>query len=329
MASTYLQLVNKLRDRMNETNLTIANWGTAVGFDQYTKDAINYAYHDILNAEMEWPFLHRTGSFLTVPGVQFYAVTSADEYTIKEIDWESFHINGNLITTTVTAESKVIPTTGTYTVTPTNSTSWSSDLGVRYASSGIDFQSVDYDPQTSGQYTIRDGVYHFNSLDANTAIELNYTTAAVSTVNNNNSIYLPYIDYDYWRQVRLAGDYNSATSSGFRQPRNVFKTQVQGEVGISPVPSQIFNVRFEYWIDADDMINTTDTTFLPVRHEQVLLDGAAKYCYEFREDTPLAKSAEARFLQGIGRMRVELINRNMDMRSGFNWKYKYYGGFYS
>lgn len=319
MASTYLQLVNKLRNRFNEPNLTSATWGTVVGFDQYTKEAINYAYHDILNAEMEWPFLHRTGSFLTVPGVQFYDVSTADEYAIKEVDWDSFYILLNTVSNTYTAEAHTIPSSSTYTVTPTNTT-WVQDLGVKYASSGIDFESVDHDPQESGEYTIRDGVYYFSSADASVDIELSYTTATASTINNQPVVYLPYIQYDFWRQVRLTADFNAPAANGFGQSRNVFKTQVQGEIGITPVPNQIYNVNFEYWIDADDMVNAEDTTLLPVRYEQVLLHGASKYCYEFREDTPLAKNADDKFNQGVARMRIELINRNLDMRSGFRWR---------
>lgn len=320
MATSYINLVNKLRDRFNEPHITNAAWANTVGFDQYCKDAINYAYHDILNAEMEWPFLHRDGSFLTVPGVQFYDVTTADEYTIKEVDWDSFYINLNVITTTVTAEAKTIPASGTYSVTPTNSTTWASDLGVKYTSSGIDFQSVDYDPQTTGQYTILDGVYYFNSGDAGQNIQLSYTTAANSTINTNGVQFLPYMHYDEWRQIRISTDFGAAVNSGYAQPRRVFKTQIQGEIGLTPVPDKIYSVNFEYWIDSDDLINTSDTTLLPVRHEQVLLDGAAKYCYEFREDAPLAKSADTRFNAGIARMRTELINRSFDLRSGFYWR---------
>src|SRR5678809_846019 len=185
MATSYIDLVNKLRDRFNEPHITAATWGTVVGFDQYTKDAINYAYHDILNAEMEWPFLHRDGSFLTVVGTQFYDVTIADEYIIKEVDWDSFYIDLNSVRSTVTAEAQTIPATADYFVTPTNSTTWASDLGVIYDSSGIDFQSVDYDPQTTGQYTIKDGIYYFNSGDAGVAIQLSYTTATNSIISNN------------------------------------------------------------------------------------------------------------------------------------------------
>jgi hypothetical protein len=320
MARTYLQLINALRDRFNEPHITDATFDTVVGFNQYCKDAVNYAYHDILNAEMEWPFLHRDGSFLTVPGIQLYNVTSADEYTIKEIDWDSFFITPNRITTTETSEAHIILAADDYVITPTNSTIWASDLGVTYLISGLDFNAVDYDPQTTGQYTIRDGLYYFNSSDVNTLIRINYTTAANSTINNSPPVFLPLLAYDEWRQVRLITDYGASTAHGYGIPRNIFKTQRQGEVGVTPVPNQIQTVNFEYWVDGDDLLNSSDVTLLPVRYEQVLLDGAAKYCYEFREDTPLAKSAEERFLRGIGRMRVELINRGMDVRSGMRWR---------
>lgn len=319
MATSYIDLVNKLRDRFNEVHLTAATWNTVVGFDQYCKDAINYAYHDILNAEMEWPFCHRDGTILTQVGTILYNVSTADEYTIKEIDWDSFYIDLNRITASVTNEAHTIPATSPYSVTPTSS-DWGLDAGVRYASSGIDFQAVDYDPQTTGQYTIKDGVYYFNSGDANTAIVLNYATGANSTINVNSAVFLPCINYDEWRQIRMATDWNAVNPSGYGQPRNVFKTQRQGEIGITPTPNKIYSLKFEYWVDADDMVNTTDTTLLPTRYEQVLLDGAAKYCYEFREDTPLAKNANDRFTMGVARMRTELINRNFDMRSGFCWR---------
>src|SRR6185369_5068122 len=52
----------------------------------------------------------------------------------------------------------------------------------------------------------------------------------------------------------------------------------------------------------------------------VLLDGASKYLYDFREDAPLSKAAEDRFNRGLMRMRTELINRSMDMRSSFHWR---------
>src|SRR6266849_5590620 len=133
--ASFLELVNKLRNRFNEVALTSSNWNSVVGFDQFSKEAINYAYHNILNAEMEWSFLHEKVSFKTVPGVQLYPVTTANANVIKEIDWDSFFIAPNDIVTQITNEAATIGSSKI--VTPVNQTSWNSDLGVTFTSSGI------------------------------------------------------------------------------------------------------------------------------------------------------------------------------------------------
>src|ERR1041385_4598035 len=128
MASlTYIELTNTLRDRFNEVHLTESTWTTAVGFDQFCKDAINYAYSDILNAEMEWPFLHSNNTLQTIPGVQFYNVNTNNADVIKEIDWDSFFIAPNDIVTEIDNEAATIPSTGI--VVPSQTATWNSDLG--------------------------------------------------------------------------------------------------------------------------------------------------------------------------------------------------------
>ncbi len=319
MATSYIELVNKLRNRFNEPRMTMSTWNTAVGFDQYCKEAVNYAYHDILNAEMEWPFCHRETTFLSVPGVNRYIIETADEFKVKEIDWGSFYLNLNKVSNTINAEFHVIATSTPFIVIPTSFNTWGSDLGVKYDPSGIDLTPVDYDPKQAGEYTIRDTVYYFHSDDSGVAVRISYTTALNSTINVNDVQFLMYQSYDHWRQTCLVSDLAAIRFNSYSQPMRVYKTQRQGEIGLSPPPDKIYSVAFEYWLDADDMVNTSDTTVIPARFEQVLLDGAAKYLYDFREDTPLAKSTGDRFQAGIIRMRTELINRDMDFRSGFHW----------
>lgn len=305
---------------MNEVHLTVGNFSSVVGFDQFSKDAINYAYHDILNAEMEWPFLHYKTSFLTVPGVPLYTVTSGNNLTIKAVDWEGFYIGPNFITSSVSNEVGTIPATTPFTYTPTNIVDWSSDLGVIYTSSGIAFTPVDEDPQTSGQYTLLQGVYYFNALDAGVSISVSYTRTDVSVINVINPIYLRYMDYDEWRQTRLNIDLNTSSISILGQPAFVIKDQTYGNILLSPVPDKIYSINFEYWADTPDLINPTDEPLFPSRFNQIILDGAQKYCYEFREDPQQAQMADARFKAGIARMRIELVNRKDDMKTGFYWR---------
>lgn len=330
MADNYLSLVNKLRDRFNEPRLTTSTWPNTIGFDQFSKDAINYAYHDILNAEMEWPFLHQIGTLKTTPGDQFYTITptSPTGFTspaeIKTIDWDKFYISQNATTATISSEVHTIPSVSPYTVTVTNTSSWNSDLGVVYASNAALIPVIG-DP-LQGQYTIiavnntAQGTYVFNVLDAGQSIKISYTTAvqaSASTITNTN--FLQYIDYDFWCQNFLQSDLNSVEQD-YAIPNYVFKTQAFAEIGVSPVPNKIYQINFEYWLDASDLVNTTDTPITPSHFWQVIIDGAQKYCYEFREDAPMAQLADARFKAGIARMRIELINRNYTMNAGMQWR---------
>ncbi len=334
MATTYFGLVNKLRDRFNEPHFTVATWATAVGFDQYTKDAINYAYHDILNAEMEWPFLHQDMTFQTTPGTQFYTPTIVPDTdlnaSIKAIDWESFYINANATQITVTNQLHSVPSTFPYEIEITidNSTSplvsdesnasWFKDLGVKYFNNTA-LTAVTGDPE-EGEYTLVGNKYRFNEADASSVMKISFTESAPPVIANViNPQFLPYMDYDYWRQAYLMTDLNiSPLSRGM--PLFVFKPQVEGQIGLTPVPDKIYVITFEYWLDADDLSAITDTTLLPDRFEQILIDGASKYCYDFREDPQMSVLYEKRFNAGITRMRIELINRNNSMKTGFHWR---------
>lgn len=325
MSLTYIDLVNRVRDRLNEVRLiSSTTWNTAVGFDQFSKDAVNYAYHDILNAEMQWPFLHQTATLKTSPGVQFYtpALTTPSGFTspaeLKEIDWEGFYISDNATKVSIVDEVHTIPSTSPYTVSPTNVSTLETDNGVKY-SGGSAFTPVTYDPASAGQYTMLAGVYYFNSADAGQSIKISYTTEVAATASSVISAkHLVYMDYDQWRQAFLATD-TDATKNAQQMPQRVFKTNNFGEIGLSPVPDKIYYVLFEYWLDALDLSATTDVPLVPTHFNQIIIDGATKYCYEFREDPQMAQMADARFKAGIARMRIELINRDNTMQTGVYW----------
>lgn len=329
----YIDLVNRLRNRFNEVSLNTGTWSIAVGFDQFCKEAINYAYHDILNAEMEWPFLHNTATLLTIPGVQFYALApspanpSSPGYTspieLKSFDNDKFYISPNATVANISNETHTIPASSTYTIAVTGATSWSSDLGVKYTSSGIALTPVIGDPLV-GQYSITPtngpiGTYVFNASDAGLSVEISYTTTVAATIAQiENAQYLQYITYDFWCQNFLQRDLDAAPS-GFALPNYIFRTQQLNQIGLSPVPDKIYQINFEYWADGADMVATTDVPLLPSHFWQTIIDGASKYVYEFRDDPQQAQLADARFKAGITRMRIELINRDQIFNAGFNW----------
>lgn len=326
MAQNFLGLVNRLRDRFNEPRLTDSNWSSVVGFDQYTKDAINYAIRDICNAESEWPFVAIIDSTIDLlPGIRTYTATATSgtgqTSNIRKIDWESFYLNQTAETEN-TPFGATIPATAPYTV-DVEDDEWngigSAATGVLFFPSLIALTPVDGDPGNDEYTVISDGVYLFNSADAGLDILINYRTYnAPDTQTNTFRTYLPYIDLDYWRQNRMNRDFQLPGALDI--PLYVYKQQTPNGIGISPIPDKPYQVSFDCWVTPSELENTTDAHIIPETFEDVILDGASFYCHGFREDAPMAKDYKDKFMAGIGRMRVELINRDTTMRSAMQWK---------
>jgi hypothetical protein len=58
MAYNYITLVNEVQRRLNEVELSTANFDTAKGFHALSKDAINSSVRHINQEEFEWPWNH-------------------------------------------------------------------------------------------------------------------------------------------------------------------------------------------------------------------------------------------------------------------------------
>lgn len=73
----------------------------------------------------------------------------------------------------VVNEAGTVPASSTYTVTVTNSATWTVDLGVFYAATGVRMRRVASAP-SAGEYSVAAGVYTFASADASTAVLISY-----------------------------------------------------------------------------------------------------------------------------------------------------------
>lgn len=87
-AYNFLGLVNDVNRRLNEVELTSANFPTAVGFYATAKDAVNSTLRMINQDAFEWPFNHVTEEQVLVPGQVRYAIPART----KTLDMESFRI---------------------------------------------------------------------------------------------------------------------------------------------------------------------------------------------------------------------------------------------
>lgn len=78
---------------------------------------------------------------------------------------------------------------GPYTITAANSGTFTQDLGVYDATTGLPLTQVSSAP-ASGEYSVAAGVYTFNSADENLEVLLNYlyTDASGNTVTINNQL---------------------------------------------------------------------------------------------------------------------------------------------
>lgn len=91
MAYDFLGLVNDVNRRLNEVELTEANFDAAVGAYSATKDAVNSALRFINQTTFEWPFNHSTQEEDLTAGQVRYSYPS----DTKTIDFDSFRIKRN------------------------------------------------------------------------------------------------------------------------------------------------------------------------------------------------------------------------------------------
>ena len=104
MAYNFLGLVNDVNRRLNEVELTQANFATAVGFYSAAKDSVNAAIRSINQMQFEWPFNHVDRDETLTPGLVRYSYP----YDAKTIDLESFRIKRDDTLGNATQKLKVL-----------------------------------------------------------------------------------------------------------------------------------------------------------------------------------------------------------------------------
>jgi hypothetical protein len=91
MAYDYLGIVNDVNRRLNEVELTTANFATANGEYGMVKDAVNASIRFINQHEYEWPFNHVTEEETLTAGIVRYTFPS----DAKTINFNTFRIKRN------------------------------------------------------------------------------------------------------------------------------------------------------------------------------------------------------------------------------------------
>ena len=85
---------------------------------------------------------------------------------------------------------------------------------------------------------------------------------------------------------------------------------------MSPVPDKAtYTVKYYYYATHTALSASTDTSSIPTRFENVIIERAKYYAYTLRGDVQNAQLAQVQFDKSIKRMRVELINKQLYMRA--------------
>lgn len=88
MAYDFLGLSNDVAGRLNEVQMTSANFATVTGVSQNIKEAVNSAVRHINQSHFHWPFNHNLEEDILSPGVSRYSLAD----NIKYVDFASFRV---------------------------------------------------------------------------------------------------------------------------------------------------------------------------------------------------------------------------------------------
>lgn len=102
MAYDFIGLVNDVNRRLNEVEVSTADFPTAVGFYSFAKDAVNHSIRHINQEEFNWPWNHVEADETLVVGVSRYDYP----FDAKTVDFNTFRIKRDATLNTDTVKLK-------------------------------------------------------------------------------------------------------------------------------------------------------------------------------------------------------------------------------
>ena len=342
---TYLQLTNRVLQDLNETTLTTLS--SSRGVQTVAKNSVNRAINDIVNSEVQWPFLFSTKDQDTNVAVREYSLPSDYKY----IDWDSFVLLPKELVTNGEFTSNITGWTDSSTGTGSVAHTSSGDgrLRLTAGASGVAIAVQSLSIVKNKTYRISFGVFNgtvtlnigttsngteigtrtvtvsdtgeFNYVDftfaptaATVYIGFNTTTDAnidvdnVSVKEDFSPKKLKYISYDEWFERYSETDRANAADR-LDEPAYVYHTQNES-LGLSPVPDKsTYTISYEYWTYNTELSADSDVSIVPTRYEHAIVARARYYVAILRSDTATAQASLAEYNDVVRRMRIELVNR--------------------
>tara|TARA_R110000824_G_scaffold12924_3_gene56416 strand:+ start:1094 stop:2032 length:939 start_codon:yes stop_codon:yes gene_type:complete len=296
MAETFLTLTNKVIARLNEVQLTSANFSSARGIQIQCQNAVNEAVRFINQREFNYPFNHDSKSQTTTAGTVKYSIPT----TAKVVDYNTFRIvkdsdlassGGKLhrmnyndyINNLVTQEDEIDTTT--------LSTSHTDSVTTITVVSTTGFDSA-------GTLYIGNEVVTYTAIGSSTTF-----TGATRGANSTTAS-----AHDSGVQV--------AQFDGGSIPQYVVRTPDNNYL-LYPFPTKSYTIKYDYFTFPTDMSVHGSTTTIPDRFAPTIVDGATAFVYQYRGETSQYQLNMQRFEQGIKNMQTLLINRFDYLRSTY------------
>ena len=295
MSGTYLSLTNSVLARLNEVQLTSANFTSARGIQVQTQNAINESVRYINQREFNYPFNHATETKTLTAGVVRYSLPTST----KSIDYNTFRLVKD------------------------------SDLGTSGGRLGI----LDYNDYVNSYITQEDEINSTTAAevidDSETEIDLTSATGFDSTgtvfIDNEQITYTGISTNTLTGCTRgansttAASHSNGVTVTQFTKggmPRNIVRSKDNNYL-LFPFPDKSYSLKFDYYTFPSDLSAHDDTTSIPARFDPIIVDGATAFVYQYRGETQQYQLNFARFEQGIKNMQTLLINKFDYVRSTY------------
>jgi len=120
--------------------------------------------------------------------------------------------------------------------------------------------------------------------------------------------YSEYLDSYHERDTDPTGNSRGVPEFVYENPEN--------KIGLSPVPDKAtYTIKYFYYATHTALSASTDTSIIPTRFENVIIEKAKYYAYTLRGEVQNAQLSQMQFEKSIKRMRVELINKQLYMRA--------------
>lgn len=157
------------------------------------------------------------------------------------------------------------------------------------------------------------GQYTFPANTSNVDWQSFYLKRLTGVDNDPRNLQLLTFD-EYTNRYRPNEDV--AAAGGYTAPSYVYQTQ-ELKFGVTPIPDAAYEVEYKYWYFPSDLTAFTDTTVIPDRFKNVIIDGAMMYMMLFRSNEQSAVIHREKFDQGIRMMRRVLMDDAVNMRSTY------------